>query len=141
MRMLIWHVDSFKCTITEKGRGGIVEDPGDGETYVEEALIVYTCVERKDEKNPEIIAGKAADEIASHARALKVGNIVVHPFAHLFAKLGAPAKAIEIMDSVNANLKEQGFDSVRTPFGWFNRLDIKAKGHPLSRIARKINAG
>jgi threonyl-tRNA synthetase len=27
---------------------------------------------------------------------------------------------------------------VRTPFGWFNTLDIQAKGHPLSRVARVI---
>lgn len=141
MRFLAWHVDSFKCTITERGRGGIAEDPGSGETFVEEALIVYTCVEKKDEKNPGVITEKAAAEIASHARDLKISNIVIHPFAHLFAKLGDPQKAIDIMDALNSSLIEQGFDSIRTPFGWFNRLDIKAKGHPLSRIARKINAG
>ena len=28
----------------------------------------------------------------------------------------------------------------RTPFGWFNILDIRAKGHPLSRVARTIGA-
>ena len=26
----------------------------------------------------------------------------------------------------------------RTPFGWFNTLEIRAKGHPLSRVARTI---
>ena len=29
----------------------------------------------------------------------------------------------------------------RTPFGWFSTLQIDAKGHPLSRVARIVTAG
>jgi threonyl-tRNA synthetase len=35
-------------------------------------------------------------------------------------------------------LRQRGFEVTRTPFGWFNTLEIKAKGHPLSRVARRV---
>ena len=35
-------------------------------------------------------------------------------------------------------LRERGIEAIRTPFGWFNTLEMKAKGHPLSRVARVI---
>lgn len=31
-----------------------------------------------------------------------------------------------------------GHTVTRTPFGWFNTLDLQAKGHPLSRVARSV---
>jgi hypothetical protein len=35
-------------------------------------------------------------------------------------------------------LAEQGYAVEQSAFGWFNRLEIKAKGHPLSRVARQV---
>ena len=75
MRLLIWHVDSFRSTVTEKGRSGFVEEPAEKETYVEEALIVLTAVEKTDEAAPETVARKAAKSIKKHAKNLKVTNI------------------------------------------------------------------
>ncbi len=34
MRVLIWHVDSFVCRITEKSRSSIAEPMGERETRV-----------------------------------------------------------------------------------------------------------
>jgi len=39
---------------------------------------------------------------------------------------------------IQDGLARNGFEALRTPFGWFNTLELKAKGHPLSRIAKKI---
>lgn len=139
MRFVMWHVDSFRSTITEKGRAKFIEEPLEKETYIEDALIVFTSVEKSDSKNPEKVARKAADTIAEHATNLKVKNIVVHPYAHLFADLGAPSVAVEVMDKTNEFLQMNELNSVRTPFGWFNKLEIFAKGHPMSRIAKTIN--
>jgi len=35
-------------------------------------------------------------------------------------------------------LKLKNYSVLRLPFGWFNELEMKAKGHPLSRISRII---
>jgi len=117
-----------------------VEEPPEKETYVEEALIVLAAVEKSDEADPGEIALKAAKSIKKHAKNVGAANIVVHPFAHLFADLAAPETAVPLMDEVNRLLNERGLNSVRTPFGWFNTLEIKAKGHPLSRVAKTIKA-
>ncbi|MFC1474490.1 threonyl-tRNA synthetase editing domain-containing protein [bacterium] len=140
MRLLIWHVDSFRSTLSEKGRSSLIEEPPEKETYVEEALIVLTAVEKSDEDDPETIASKAAKSIKKHAKNVGAKNIVVHPFTHLFTDLAAPEIAVPLMDDVNRLLNERGLNSIRTPFGWFNTLDIKAKGHPLSRVAKTIKA-
>jgi len=141
MRFLIIHVNSFKSTITEKGRSKFAEPPEPAATAVEEALVVLTSVEKADENDPATVARKAAEEIAANAENLKVRTVVIHPFAHLFADLGKPSAAIRIMQDVRERLAQRGYQVVRTPFGWFNTLEINAKGHPYSRVARIITAG
>ena len=134
------HVDSFSSTVTEKGRSKIVEDydPDSKTTRVNEALIIFASVEKQDEPNPWEVSKKAADEIAELANKLKVDTIVLHPFAHLFGDLSRPETAVETLRYSEEELVERGFNVIRTPFGWFNTLELKAKGHPLSRVARKV---
>ncbi len=140
MRVLIWHVDSFVCRVTEKGRSPIVESMGEPETRVSESLLVLTSVEKADEHAPGIVAERAAKMLSEHARKLNVNAIVLHSFAHLFGELAAPEIAIQVLKDTGARLGAEGFVVKRTPFGWFNELEIKAKGHPLSRLARVISA-
>ncbi|MHA1409758.1 MAG: threonyl-tRNA synthetase editing domain-containing protein, partial [Candidatus Odinarchaeia archaeon] len=70
---------------------------------------------------------------------LKSYNIILIPFAHLFGKPANPECAIKTLKAIQQILIKKGFNTKRLPFGWFNKLDIKMKGHPLSRISRKIN--
>ena len=141
MRFLILHVNAFCCTITKKGRSKVYEDYDDPVTKVDNALVVLASVEQGDEENPGRVAQRASDEIAKLANQLKVTTIVLHPFAHLFATLGSPQDAIDILDRTHRCLLDAKLDSTRTPFGWFNTLQIDAKGHPLSRVARIVTAG
>lgn len=146
MRVLIIHVDSFGCRVTEKGRSKVIEsfDESNRETSVGEALVVLTSVEKSDAAASDEVATKAATELMTLAKQLKVNTIVLHSFAHLFAELGAPADALAIMKLTEEKLKDwpdapADWQVIRTPFGWFNTLDIKAKGHPLSKISRTFN--
>lgn len=138
MRLLIMHVNSFCCTITTKGRSRVFEPYDDPVTRVGEALVVLTSVEKGDDRAPGVVAGRAAAEIRQLATQLKVSTVVVHPFAHLFGDLSPPEVAIEVMQRTHQELLAAGLDSRRTPFGWFNTLQIDAKGHPISRVARVI---
>ncbi len=140
MRMLIWHVDRFKCTITEKSRSPLIEEISSPETEAHDALLVLASVERADEPHPERVAERAAEELFDLAQRLKVEQIVLHPFAHLFAELSRPQTAVDVLDRVRRDLEGRGIHALRTPFGWFHRLEIQAKGHPLSRLARTITA-
>ena len=138
MRILMFHVDYFKCEITEKGRSKIVEEYSSPKTETKEALIILSSVEKQDEVNPERIAQNAVKEIINLAEKVKTKNILLHPFAHLFGELSTPQTAIQVLKIVESELIQKGFNTIRTPFGWFNTLEIKAKGHPLSRVARII---
>jgi len=134
------HVDHFKCMITERGRSKVVEEPGAPEVEVGEALIVLSCVEKGDEASPEAVAERGAFEVANLASRLKVGTVVLHPFAHLFGELAGPEVAVRVLKAMEEELRLREFSVYRTPFGWFNTLEIGAKGHPLSRVARMVSA-
>jgi hypothetical protein len=140
MRALIWHVDSFVSRITERGRSPVVEPMGERETRVDESILVLVSVEKNDESAPQTVAERAAAMLADHARQLKVNTVILHSFAHLFAELAAPAIAVEVLKAMEERLSVRGLQVVRTPFGYFNELEIKAKGHPLSRLARTFKA-
>lgn len=141
MRMLMIHVNSFGCKITEQGRSKFAEPPEPPETTVGEALVVLSSVEKVDGADPGQVATLAAEEIGAVAGNVKVQTVVLHPFAHLFADLGPPKVAVQVMDSIKEILAGQGYEVVRTPFGWFNTLEISAKGHPYSRVARQVRVG
>lgn len=140
MRFLALHVDYFNCKITERGRSPLVEEFTDPETTVENALVVLASVEKADEPSLGAVAEGAAEEIAKLADNVKAEAIVLHPFAHLFGELSSPKAAVQILRMVEERLRGKGLQVTRTPFGWFNTLEIKAKGHPLSRVARIITA-
>ena len=140
MRFLILHVNSFCCTITTKGRSKVYEEYDDPLTQVAEALVVLASVERGDERAPDLVAQRASTEIVKLATQLKVTTVVLHPFAHLFGELSTPEAAIDVLGRTQQELTAAGLRSYRTPFGWFNTLQIDAKGHPLSRVARVVTA-
>jgi len=140
--MLMLHVDYFSSTITERGRSKIVEefDPSSKTTQAEEALLILTSVEKQDESDPMDVSKKAVDEVTKLAHQLKVNTIILHPFAHLFGDLSKPDIAVKTLKLTEEGLVQRGFKVIRTPFGWFNTLEVKAKGHPLSRVARIVSA-
>jgi len=140
MRFLVLHVNSFCCTITTKGRSKVYEEYDDPVTRVDEALVILASVEQGDERAPERVARQASAEIVKLAAQLKVTTAVLHPFAHLFAVLSTPEVAIDVLCRTQQTLTDAGLHVYRTPFGWFNALQIDAKGHPISRVARIVSA-
>jgi hypothetical protein len=137
MRLLMWHCDHFRSEVTEKGRSPVRED-GEKITDVAECILVYAACEKTDEANPLSVAAKGVAEVAKHLKQLKVDTVVLHSFAHLFVELSAPQVALDVLKDMERQLAEQGFRVARTPFGWFHELTMKAKGHPLSRVARQL---
>ncbi len=138
MRLLIVHVDSFACTITEKGRSPVIEAPSTATTRIRDGLLVLTSVEKGDEADAAGVVARTAEEVASLAGQLKVEQVMLLPFAHLFAELAPPAEALALIDRVAAELRARNLTVERPPFGWFHTWDMQAKGHPLSRVARTV---
>ena len=136
--MLIFHVDSFTCTITQKGRSPLVETPSAPSAHVEQGLLVLASAEAGDESAPDRVRDGAVQEILKLAGQLKVHEVMLLPFAHLFAEPAEPALALSVIDGVAAQLRDRDLHVERPPFGWFHTWELKAKGHPLSRVARIV---
>lgn len=137
MRLLIWHVDSFLAEPTERGRSKIA-DAAPKAVSVSDGLVVFAACEKRDEPEPEAVAERAMVAIVEVAKQLGARAIVLHSFAHLFVELSTPALAKRILDSLETQLAGDDYTVLQTAFGWFNRLEMKAKGHPLSRVARQV---
>lgn len=137
MRLLIWHVDAFVAEPTERGRSKLA-DAEPRPVRIADGLVVFAACEKADEPDPAAVAERAAAAIAQVARQLGVHEVVLHSFAHLFVELSAPAVARDILNATQAKLTADGYAVDQSAFGWFNRLELRAKGHPLSRVARQV---
>lgn len=140
MRLLIFHVSRFACTATQKGRSSIVEPLAERTICFEEGLLLLASAEAGDERDPEGVAREAAAEVARLAAQVGASRALVHPFAHLFAEPAPLPVAVAVLDALNRALLEHGLESRRTPFGWFFSWELSAKGHPISRLARRFTA-
>ena len=137
MRLLIWHVDRFHAEPTERGRSKVA-DSEPATVAVEDALVVFAAAEQQDEGDPDAVAARAVTAIEDVAQRLGARTIVLHSFAHLFVELSSPATARAILNATEQRLTSDGYVVSQSAFGWFNRLELHAKGHPLSRVARQV---
>ena len=139
MRFLSFHVDYFRYKVTKKGRSKVIEEitEDNREAQIKNALVLFISTEKKDEENSEVLK-KGIAEIEKITTQLKISNIVIVPFAHLFGQLSTIEFSFEFFKKIELELKMMDYSVLRLPFGWFNELEMKAKGHPLSRISRVI---
>ncbi len=139
MRFLSFHVDYFRYKVTKKGRSKVIEEitEDNRESQIKNALVLFISTEKRDEENSEILK-KSIIEIEKITNQLKIPNIVIVPFAHLFGQLSTIEFSFEFFKKIESKLKMMDYSVLRLPFGWFNELEMKAKGHPLSRISRII---
>ncbi len=131
----MWHLTSFRFKPKSKGRTSVLGEKRTVEA--ENCLLVFCMVEKKDAEGISSVVGKACRDIREQMLRIKVDTVVLHSFAHLFGEPASPDVALKILKLMEEILLQDGVKVLKTPFGWFGELEIKAKGHPLSRVARK----
>ena len=138
MRLLIWHVDGFVAEPTERGRSSVA-DAEPRTVRVEDGLVVFAAVEKKDEAEPEAIAERATAAIVQVAKQLGARTVVLHSFAHLFVELSrAGHRAADARRDANP-AGGRWLQRQQTAFGWFNRLEHARQGPPaLARGAAGV---
>lgn len=139
MRILLIHADHIEWKPTKKAIKS-AEELEKGEGKVENALVVLSSVEKRDEKNPDAVSKNAVKEILAVLEQIKEKTVVVYPYAHLSSELSSPAVAIKVLKDMESSLKEKNLSVYRAPFGWYKSFTIKAKGHPLAELSREITA-
>ncbi len=131
------HADEFSYAVTKATP--IAEEVGE-ETKKgssKECLVVFSAVERGDEKNVEDVAGQAVEEIRKVAEQVGARNIVVYPYAHLSSNLSDPDTAVKVLKRISEKLSES-YSVVRAPFGYYKSFNLSCKGHPLSELSREV---
>jgi threonyl-tRNA synthetase len=138
MRILLIHSDYLKYKTKSKTRIAekIPEDKKQGE--YENALVVFTAVEKEDEKNPDIIVENAIKEINDVFGKVGAKIVAVYPYAHLSSSLSSPDMAKQILTNMETGLANLGVNVQRVPFGWYKSFEVACKGHPLSELSRTI---
>lgn len=140
MRVLLIHSDYLKYKTKNKTPIAEEIEKDKEEGVFNEALVVFTAVEKVDEKNPAGVVNNLINEIKSTNDQVNAERIVLYPYAHLSSSLSSPKIAIEILKMAENELSVRGFEVSRVPFGWYKSFEISCKGHPLSELSRSIDA-
>jgi threonyl-tRNA synthetase len=140
MRILLIHSDHLKYQTKSKTR--IAEDISDEKKKgeFEDALVVFTAVEKEDERNQDIVVENAIKEIMDVSSKVKAVNVVIYPYAHLSSSLSSPDAAKNILILLESKLAGMGVNVSRVPFGWYKSFEVSCKGHPLSELSRSISS-
>jgi threonyl-tRNA synthetase len=138
MKILTIHADFIEFQAKKKAFKGAEEGINEEKQKIEECLVVFTAVEKRDENNVKAIVDKYVQEIKNISQQVNAKNIVLYPYAHLSSKLSSPKKAEEVMKEAEKILAEK-YTVVRAPFGWYKSFDVACKGHPLSELSREFS--
>ncbi|MBI5073069.1 threonine--tRNA ligase, partial [Candidatus Woesearchaeota archaeon] len=137
MKILLIHSDFLEFEPKTKAIKS-AEEWKRGLERVEECLVVFTAVEKSDEKNPQQAVENLIKEVKDVALQVNAEKIVLYPYAHLSKELASPDIALSILKGAEQKLKEEKYKVIRAPFGWYKAFTVKCKGHPLSELSREI---
>lgn len=140
MRVLLIHSDYLKYKTKNKTPIAEEIDENKEEGIFKESLVVFTAVEKEDEKNTDAVVENLITEIKAVNQQVKAKNIVLYPYAHLSSSLSSPKIAIKILKDVETALSKEEFDVFRVPFGWYKSFEVSCKGHPLSELSRTVTS-
>ena len=140
MKILTIHADFIEFEAKKKAFQGAEEGIKAGRQRVEECLVVFSAVQKRDEDDLPGVTDRYVHEIKDIAAQVKVKTIVLYPYAHLSLDLAAPAKAEQVLKDAEKKLLAEKFAVHRAPFGWYKSFTLSCKGHPLSELSREFTA-
>ena len=139
MKILLLHCDWVEWEPTKKAIKS-AEDLADKKAVkVEDCLVVLTAVEKTDEKDSIKSVQEYVKNVKEVADMVKAKNIVIYPYAHLSSNLSSVEIAQSVLNGAEKELAKD-FKVWKEPFGWYKKLSLAAKGHPLSELSRQISA-
>lgn len=138
MKILAIHSDYIKFEPTKKALKS-AEDVEKKKEEMRDCLVIFSSVEKDDEKNINGTVDKLIGEIKDIAKQVKADKVVLYPYAHLSSNLAKPDAAVEVLKKAEQKLKKD-FKVLRSPFGWYKKFEISCKGHPLAELSREFTA-
>ena len=136
MKILSIHADILRYRVTRKTK--IAEPVPVREDEMKDCVVLFSCVEKLDERDPRYVIESARDSVLKRLDQLKVNRVMIFPYAHLTSTLGSPDCALTILQGLEAELRRHSVDVKRAPFGWYKEFMIQGKGHPLADLSMTI---
>ena len=137
MRILTIHADYIEVEPMKQAIKDAEPLKAKGKERYEEVLVVFTAVEEGDEEL--LAAERLAAESIGVAEQVKTKNILLYPLVHLTSKPSQASVARKTIERAEKLLKEKGYASAHSPFGWYKSYTLKCKGHPLSELSRELH--
>ena len=135
MRILFWYCDHFNWTPAMK----TLDDAPQAEPAQNEKVVVaFVHVEPKDLEEKSSAETKLVKNAKWLARKWGITNVILHSFTHLGEEKAEPEYSKALLDRAQERLKNAGYRTLQTPYGYFLNLDIIAPGHPLARIYKEF---
>lgn len=138
MKILTIHADFIEFESKKKAIKTAEEGIKEGKHRVDECLVIFTAVEKRDENNLKVVTEKYVQEIKNIAQQVNAKKIVLYPYAHLSSSLSNPQAAENLLKEAEKLLAER-FSVTRAPFGWYKSFNLSCKGHPLSELSREFS--
>jgi threonyl-tRNA synthetase len=136
MRILSVHASSMWYHATQKTK--LAEPITVREDRMKECVVLFCCVEKLDERNPDKVIASAHQNILHRLDILKVRKVLIYPYAHLTSTLSSPDCALCILKGLEEALRSADIEVKRAPFGWYKEFEIRGKGHPLADLSMTI---
>ena len=141
MRLLLLHCEHFEYTARERAVKN--PEPLENNEHAEfhNVLVAFCTIEKEDESDQQQVVRDVSKSIAEVARSVHTSNILVYPYAHLSSSLASRDPAVRILQGLSEDLRVDGFDVHRSPFGYYKSFQLRCLGHPLSELSRTIRPG
>lgn len=133
MKVLVIYCKNFSYSPSSKTLPD-VDDVEEGGGF-ENCIAAFIQVEEADEAN-DILSRekKLVNHLKWTARKNDTNTIVLHSFAHLSESRASIDFTKSLFDEAEKRLKNAGYTTAQTPFGYFLDLNINAPGYSLARI-------
>jgi predicted deacetylase len=133
MKVLVMYVDEFGYKPARKNLD-TADEITEGALHTD-SILAFIQVEKEDEEyDVKSREKKLVNHLKWTARKNDCKKIILHSFAHLSDSKASTEFTKEIFDFAEERLKNGGYITAQTPFGYFLDLNIKAPGHSLARI-------
>jgi threonyl-tRNA synthetase len=138
MRTLYIHADYMEYEVKKPTSMAEEIDEDRRRGRLEEVLVAFIAVEKRDENKVEQVAMEATSDIKETADKVGAARILLYPYAHLSSELSDPETGKMMLRTIEKMLLDTGAEVKRAPFGWYKAFKISCKGHPLSELSREI---
>lgn len=136
MKLLFNHVASFQYTATEQTDVGRDLDEAETTGETDEALLLKVCAEPGDDAATVTDAVAEISDVSNQLGG--IDRIVLFPWAHLSDDLADPDTAQALLDALTDETDAASYDPLQVPFGWYKKLELHSRGHPLSVLPRAL---